>query len=236
MYPFGIDVSKSGIYKITNVINGNTYIGSAVNLHRRLSRHHSALVSNRHKNAHLQSSWNKYGADNFTFEILENCEKERVIEREQYYMDLLKPEYNIAHFAGSRLGVKHTDEVKKRMSESHMGIKQTDEAKRKLSESKIGEFNPNFGNHVSHSEKHKRNISVALTGRTLTLEQKLKISLSMRGNTCKRGAKASDETREKLRLSHLGHVVSEETRAKMSASQKANPNNSGRFGMRNDGK
>jgi len=51
----------------------------------------------------------------------------------------------------------------------------------------------------------------------------------------KRGTKASDITREKLRLSHLGHVHSEETKAKMSASQKANPDNSGRFGNGNVG-
>ena len=236
MYRFGIDVSKCGIYKITNVINGNTYIGSAVNLHRRMRDHRRALVCNRHRNAHLQSSWNKYGADSFTFEVVENCEKELAVEREQFYMDLLKPKYNIAPVAGNSLGVKHTDESKQRMSEAHIGCKHTEEARKRMSEMKIGELNPNFGKHVLHSEEHKQKISEAHKGMKFTKEHIANIGLSKRGNTFRRGSKSSDETREKLRLSHLGHVISEETRAKMSASQKANPNNPGRFGMRNDGK
>ena len=41
-------------------------------------------------------------------EILEYCDKNNVIEREQYYMDLIKPQYNIVEIAGSTLGYKHT--------------------------------------------------------------------------------------------------------------------------------
>lgn len=52
-----------------------------------------------------------YGFDNFTLEILEYCEPSELIKREQYYLDLLKPEYNILKVAGSRLGAKHTPEA-----------------------------------------------------------------------------------------------------------------------------
>lgn len=52
----------------------------------------------------------KYGFSNFTLEILEYCDKNNVLKREQYYMDLLKPQYNIVEIAGSTLGYKHTPE------------------------------------------------------------------------------------------------------------------------------
>ena len=55
--------------------------------------------------------WNGGGPQpNFKLEILEYCDSENVIEREQYYLDLLKPEYNILQLAGSSLGYKHTPE------------------------------------------------------------------------------------------------------------------------------
>jgi hypothetical protein len=51
-----------------------------------------------------------YGFSNFSLEILEYCNKDNVLSREQYYMDLTKPEYNIVKTAGSTLGYKHTSE------------------------------------------------------------------------------------------------------------------------------
>jgi group I intron endonuclease len=53
----------------------------------------------------------KYGYGNFKLEILEYCDKNIVLLREQYYIDLLKPEYNILNQAGSTLGYKHTAET-----------------------------------------------------------------------------------------------------------------------------
>lgn len=77
----------SGIYKITNTVNGKFYIGSSKNIKRRWLEHKNQLQENRHANDHLQRSWNKYGADCFCFEIIEECEEERLLEREQYYID-----------------------------------------------------------------------------------------------------------------------------------------------------
>jgi group I intron endonuclease len=53
----------------------------------------------------------KYGHSNFKLEILEYCDKTKVLVREQYYIDLLKPEYNILTIAGSSLGFKHTQKT-----------------------------------------------------------------------------------------------------------------------------
>jgi group I intron endonuclease len=57
----------------------------------------------------------KYGYASFSFEILEYCNKNDVLVREQYYLDLLKPEYNILRIAGSSLGYLHTEQAKLKM-------------------------------------------------------------------------------------------------------------------------
>lgn len=69
----------------------------------------------------------KYGYSNFSLEILEYCESSLVVTREQYYIDLLKPEYNILKVAGSPLGYKHTEE-----SRSKMGGKKSPEHLEKI--------------------------------------------------------------------------------------------------------
>lgn len=62
----------------------------------------------------------KHGYSNFkgrASEILEYCDKDEVLSREQYYLDLLKPEYNVLKKAGSSLGFTHSEETKAKMRE-----------------------------------------------------------------------------------------------------------------------
>jgi len=101
---------KSGIYKIINNKNQKYYIGSAKSLSGRWRLHKSQLKNNKHHSIYLQRSFNKYGYSSFSFEILEYCDVELLIEREQFYLDTLKPHYNIAKIAGNCLGVKHSPE------------------------------------------------------------------------------------------------------------------------------
>lgn len=54
---------KSGIYKIKNQVNDKFYIGSSEKIQSRFSSHKCNLRKNKHKNKHLQSSWNKHGGD-----------------------------------------------------------------------------------------------------------------------------------------------------------------------------
>lgn len=65
----------------------------------------------------------KYGYANFSLEILEYCEPEDCIKKEQYYIDLLNPEYNILKIAGSPLGYNHSEESKRKISERMKGNK-----------------------------------------------------------------------------------------------------------------
>jgi len=74
-----------GVYKITNTITNDFYIGLAISLDNRKCIHFCLLRKNKHGNQFLQNSWNKYGEKVFIFEILENVEiKENLIIREQY--------------------------------------------------------------------------------------------------------------------------------------------------------
>lgn len=106
-----------GIYKITNITNNKFYIGSSVNINKRKLHHLHLLRNSKHGNTYLQKSWNKYGEKSFDFEILEFCEN--IIEREQYYIDTLKPTYNLNPVAGSCLGRKHYKETKDKIGKGN---------------------------------------------------------------------------------------------------------------------
>lgn len=116
-------MNKSGIYRITNTINGKIYIGSSVNITERWYRHKRLLRKDAHHNKHLQNAWNKYGESEFTFTIIENCEVDNLTVREQYFLNTLKPQYNICPTAGSSLGWKHSEETKRHLSKVGMGNK-----------------------------------------------------------------------------------------------------------------
>ena len=101
--------NKIGVYRLTCNKNGKIYIGSSVNLSKRFSHYYSnktMLNKLKFSKSIIYSALLKHGRDNFSLEILEYCEKDVLIEREQYYMDLLNPEYNICKTAGSRLNIK----------------------------------------------------------------------------------------------------------------------------------
>lgn len=111
------------IYQITNKVNNKRYIGSAKNFLNRKNKHLYELRKNNHKNIYLQNSYNKYGEDKFEFKIIEDVELENLIIREQWWLDNLKPEYNICKIAGSSLGVKRREETKLKCSLAHIGEK-----------------------------------------------------------------------------------------------------------------
>lgn len=90
------DLKRCGIYMIINLVNGHRYIGSSKDMQQRLQSHRAVLRGNKHYNPHLQRAWNMYTEKNFEYSILEFCNPEERIAREQYYVDTLNPEYNIS--------------------------------------------------------------------------------------------------------------------------------------------
>lgn len=103
---------KSGVYRWTNKVNGKIYIGSSADLSKRLRNYFN--ISYLKDLKHIMIIYKAllaHGLDNFKLEILEYCDCSQLIEREQYYIDLLKPEYNVLKVAGSPLGVKRSPET-----------------------------------------------------------------------------------------------------------------------------
>lgn len=78
-----------GIYSITNTINGKMYIGMAMDIWDRLNGHKWDLNNNIHGNLHLQRSVNRDGINNFSFEVLWECEEEYLCSEENYWCNLL---------------------------------------------------------------------------------------------------------------------------------------------------
>lgn len=84
------ELDATGVYKITNTVNGKIYVGSSQLFKERINKHVRLLKSGKHFNSHLQSAIDKYGIDFFTFEILECTSIEKRFEREQYHLDILR--------------------------------------------------------------------------------------------------------------------------------------------------
>lgn len=172
---------KSGIYKIVNTLNNKFYVGSSVSLKKRHNDHFNSLASNKHKNKHLQHAYNKYGKQHFKFEIIELViDLNNLISREQFYIDTLKPHYNICIIANSSLGVKRTKAFKDKVSKSHIGLKPSIETRLKMSKSQKGrtftdeQLAKMKGRKVSEAVKNK--MSLAQKDRTFSLEHRQKLS------------------------------------------------------------
>lgn len=147
-----------GIYQIKNKINNKSYIGSSSRLKLRWNRHLTDLKCNVHHSLALQRAFHKYGYDNFEFIILENCGIEKLLEREQYYLDNLKPEYNICKIAGNCLGVKHsTETVEKRRNSL---IKLWENKELKTTHSKYGRNKKKEQNTLIRQQKEQRNLQI----------------------------------------------------------------------------
>lgn len=88
----------TGIYKITNNLNGNAYIGLSIDIEARWKSHKARYNSTQEYDKALYKAFRAYGVDNFTFEILEECEAEDLPIREKYwiaYYDTYKHGYNM---------------------------------------------------------------------------------------------------------------------------------------------
>lgn len=186
----------SGIYTIRCVANNKAYIGSARNLRTRWKKHTYNLRKNTHHNCHLQRAWNRYGADSFVFSVIEECDVANLWEREQHYLDTLKPfddnGFNISADSKSPTGGrKLTPEHVEKVASAHRGRKRSPEACAR--------------------------IGAAGRGRIITEETREKMRVGQIGR------KHSLETIEKIRSLATGREASPETRAKLAAIRKERP-------------
>ena len=92
---------KCGVYKIQSISNPDLcYIGSSVNMDSRINLHLSNLKNKIHHNKNLQDHFNKYGKNDLQFSVLLECNKENLIETEQFFLDAYDPRFNIYKKAG----------------------------------------------------------------------------------------------------------------------------------------
>ena len=86
-----------GIYKITNKINQKCYIGKSIDIEQRFKKHKTNALWKSDKNFKynypLYQAFRKYGIENFSFEILEECKEEELDTKEQFYYNLFQPKY-----------------------------------------------------------------------------------------------------------------------------------------------
>jgi group I intron endonuclease len=109
-----------GIYKIENLHDKKIYVGSSINIENRKYKHFWMLERNKHDNAHLQYSYNKFGKEFFDFQILEECSLDTLIEKENFYINYYKSNndnhgYNLAVVNEFRRNT-YNDEVKLKLS------------------------------------------------------------------------------------------------------------------------
>ena len=147
---------KSGIYRWVHIESGKSYIGSSVNLSIRLSQYYNYNhISDPKHNMTIYKALLRYGYATFRLEILEFCTLEKLMEREQFYIDNYKPEYNILKVAGSSFGFRHSEASKELMSLLAKGRLFSTETLLKMKERTV-------------SEEVKLKISAALKGRKVT--------------------------------------------------------------------
>ncbi len=175
----------TGIYSITNLFNNKIYIGWTSNFNNRKSKHFYELLNNIHKNQHLQKAFNKYGIENFKFEILEICALEYCLSQENYWANMLNvhnKNYGYNKRPTSPLGKTiNTLEIRQKISSSNKGKKQSKETieKRHLSRLKNKGF--------IFSEEHKLKLSIAAKNRPpMSLVTREKISSYQKAKPFKR--------------------------------------------------
>lgn len=181
------------IYRIQNLKTGDFYIGSSVNYNYRKWIHLHDLRKGKHHSPILQNSWNKHGESAFIFGVVEEIEeKEELIEREQHYLDVLNPKYNICKLAGSTLGVKHTYKARLNMSNAHKKLTKEQRNHKEgckcfICFRKSGENHHFFGKNRSDEDKKKVSKGVKEyyknggihphKGKVLSQERKNKLSI-----------------------------------------------------------
>lgn len=152
----------SGIYQLKNTVSGDIYIGQAQNIFSRFNEHRRNRNGHlMYRDCHLYRAIKKHGWDKFEISVLERVDNLSLLnEREIFWINELNPKYNMKEGGNCARGWHHTEESKRKMSET----------KAKLY---LGENNPFFSK--THSEETKRKIAIASKNRKFSEESKIKM-------------------------------------------------------------
>jgi group I intron endonuclease len=133
----------SGVYRIVNTRNENTYVGSSYNVQARMQVHRYELKKGTHPNPHLQRSWNKYGESAFVFSMIEEVPVPHLLERENYWIQYYhsferEHGFNILRYAHSCLGYRWTEDQRRHLSEKRRGHVCSEITRKRIANSHIG--------------------------------------------------------------------------------------------------
>ena len=184
-----------GVYKIQSKIKPERiYIGSSLHVKLRWSTHKCALKSQRHCNSKLQYHYNKYGKGDLEYSLLEICDANNILEREQYYIDLFIPYFNVCAVAGTITGFHQSKEQRANASERMIG-------------------NTHVAGHV-RTDEWRSNIGKSRKGHSVSEETRQKL------RDANLGKKHKPESIAKMCIASKGRIPSTEQRRKMSVSNK----------------
>lgn len=213
---------NTGVYEILNTVNGKRYVGSSVNMVRRLKEHRYRLGRGEHHSQKLQRAWEKYGSTVFTFKALFICPKNMLTFYEQRALDgfaSVAEGYNVLPFARSGAGRKVSPEAlaKMRAYQSNRTPEHRANIAAALTGKRLSEATKRKVGAASKGRKHTEATKavIADAGRNMSVESRQRISDALRARVC------SDATREKLAKAQTGREYSEESKAKMRASRLA---------------
>jgi group I intron endonuclease len=154
--------NQAGVYALICRVTNKNYVGGSVNLAHRLLDYMQPAYLAKQANRPIVRAIVKYGVVNFAFIVLETCNPSETLTREQYWLDLLNPDYNLCRKAGSTLGVPLSVEAKAKLSTAHLGKTHTLETRRLMSETRKGSNAYWYGK--MHSEETKAKIAASLKG------------------------------------------------------------------------
>ena len=159
-----------GIYKIVNLLDGKTYVGSSAKVEHRLRHHHlHRLRRNTHWNPHLQAAWNRDGEASFRLELVEETSPEHLLDREQHWMDFFRSferekGYNISPTANrsewSEESKAKASLNRKGKSPVPAGWRHTNETRIQISRALKGRKKPRF------SKEHRDKLGSRVRNRT----------------------------------------------------------------------
>ena len=109
----------SGIYKITNTVTKDFYIGSSKNIKKRWTAHKSPSRWNEHPNCPMYLDMQKYGTDKFEFQVIAEVEAEQLKKMEQHFIEELKPTYNSCNAKGVDIERQKKTKKSNKRKESH---------------------------------------------------------------------------------------------------------------------